>query len=220
MRIIKFAKLDLLKLKRNWILLLFPLISLAFISSNQILGVPVGAMAYAAFAGIAAATIPFEADRNSESGFIRNLPSKPGERTMGRFFFGFLMMVWMIGVEMIVFAFASPFMKGNEFFSPIAFRIYACIFGVAMVFSGIQTIVYAICRVKNLQLQSIIRLAVPSLFFFGASAFMTKTDLNSMKYAIEMFFDHGGALIVCATGILIHFIMGFVSSKTNWGKKY
>nr|MCR4649079.1 hypothetical protein [Lachnospiraceae bacterium] len=73
---------------------------------------------------------------------------------------------------------------------------------------------------KNNHVQAFIRLAVPFLFFFCASAFMTKTDINSMKYAIEMFFDHGGALIVCVTGILIHFIMGFVSSKTNWGKKY
>ncbi len=220
MRIIKFTKLDLLKLKRNWILLLFPFISLVFIDSNQMLSVPVGAVAYAAFAGIVAATIPFEADKKEESGFIRNLPAKPGEGTLGRFFFGFIMMVWMLGVEMITFAIASPFMKGVEFFSPLALRIYACIFGAALVFSGIQTIVYSLFRAKNNHVQAFIRLAVPFLFFFCASTFMVNADLDSLKYTIEMFFAHGGALIVCAAGIVLHFIMGFVVSKTKMGKKY
>ena len=220
MRILKFAKLDILKLKRNWILLLFPFVSLAFLHSNQLMGVPVGVVAYAAFAGIVAATTPFEVDRREESGFIRNLPSKPGEGPLGRFFFGFLMMVWMLGVEMIAFAIASSFMKGVEFFSPLALRIYACIFGAALVFSGIQTIVYSLFRSKNNYVQAFINLAVPFIFIFCASTFMTKTDLNSMKYAIEMFFDHGGALIVCAAGMILHFIMAFAVSKTKMGRKY
>ena len=220
MRIIKFAKLDILKLKRNWILLLFPFVSLAFLHSNQLMGVPVGVVAYAAFAGIVAATTPFEVDRREESGFIRNLPSKPGEGTLGRFFFGFLMMVWMLGVEMVTFAVASFFIKDVVFFSPLAFKIYACIFGAALVFSGLQTCVFALLRLKNMQAQSIIRLVVPFLFFFGASTLLVDTDINSMKDAVEMFFAHGGALIVFAAGILLHFIMAFAVSKTKMGRKY
>ena len=213
----KFAKIDLLKSRRMLWFLLLPvavaLLTLSMDNTNAVFPI-----SYCIFIGMVFATLPFEAEYRSETGFIRMLPAKDGSDIAGHFLFGFFVLLISAAEGLVVAIVASLFIKNMPIFSIFGkdiSGIYLIIFSVGLTVVGIEYLLMTIFRYKSSLVTRLIRIVPALAFYFIARTITDQGDLTNIFK-----FDLGIgplSLGILAGGIVLYIILsklsGLISSK-------
>ena len=172
MRVVKFFRIDVLRIKQYWYMLLMPSIFVFFFSRGS------GTMGlfgivYGLFMGIIFSTVPFNLESRSEIGFLQMLPSRPGEQVLGHFLFGFviLSLCLLSGIAGTVVREVFNFVSGRSgaMAGVTYFGVIPIFFGIALVMTGVEEALFSAFRFENAMVMQLVKIAPAFLFFFGAS---------------------------------------------------
>lgn len=214
-RIVKFAKIDFLRIKKYWWIILFPLLSIAvYLAEPE--RAPLFVLSYCLFAAIIFTTIPLSVETPSEIGFLRMLPSRPGERQKGHFLFSFLFDTVAFGVgfiSMLVCRLVNPTVEIFTFNGINLHWVYLMLFGLSLIIIGIQNMGFCIFHAKNAQVMAIFRMVPGFIFLFGTSA-LYDSDSSFLQDAVVNIFRMNGIvfLIIC---ILIFLALGQITAVVS-----
>ena len=178
MRILKFVKVDALKIKSFYLALLFPLLSAFMLVMSDEPDVLFG-VSYCLFAGIVFSAFPFTGEKAEENGFQMMLPSKPGEEIYGHFVFGILALVCSLVLGFVSVGIAGIFNKA-VLTAQIDVGAILAAFGAALIFVGIEDLLLTVFRYENIKALQFIRIIPAFIYFFGMNAAI-KTDAPVSK---------------------------------------
>jgi hypothetical protein len=163
MRILKFAKTDLLQIKRMIWALLFPVYALIILLTTDE-GFTLPAFSYCLFAAIILCTVPLSGKSASETGFLDLLPGKKGEQTKGHFLFALLLLL-LFGVLALAAIAIAHLIRPTIVFDSAA--LYLSLTGVALLFAAVEILILSLFHSDNTRAIAILRMAPAFLFWFG-----------------------------------------------------
>ncbi len=179
MRILKFAHLDYLKTSRmNNMLLLFPILAAVVLLASAD-GSALFAVGYCLFAGIVLAAFPYNLTSESERGFLQMLPARPGEAVLGHFLYGLCMVLVSFAVGMlavVICHLVRPALTILRVDGTDVSGLYLALIGVALLFTGLQSLLMTALRLENIHLAQIIRIVPAFVFFFGFNKGLDMTE--------------------------------------------
>ena len=179
MRVLKFAHLDYLKTSRlNYMLLLFPILAAVMLLASAD-GSALFAVGYCLFAGIVLAAFPYNLTSESERGFLQMLPAKPGEAVLGHFLYGLCMVLAAFAVGMVAVVichFVQPSLEILRVDGADISGLYPALIGVALLFTGLQSLLMTALRLENIHLAQILRIVPAFVFFFGFNKGLDMTE--------------------------------------------
>ncbi len=172
MRVLKFLKIDCLKMKSLWIALFFPLLSIFILITSDVPNL-LFAAGYCLFAGIIYATFPFTGENPQENGFLMMLPSKPGEDILGHFLFGFLAVTAALFLGLFSI-FVSGLINSNVRNTPLPTGFILVLYGAAVIFVGLEELLLTVFRYESIRAVQLIRIVPAFVYFFAANAVMDR----------------------------------------------
>ena len=187
MRSLKFARVDLMRNRRNIkLILLLEVIALYFARSNMETGFIMG-LIYVVFMGNVFCNTVFSYNSMQESGFLLLLPGSVKHRICGRFLFG---VAYFMGAAFLYWVLALLIGIRNVL-SIQGISICLIILLIGIMVSNIEFVLfYLVGETKSQMTISLIRVVPPLLFFFGG--FYTMNHLGELAGAGGMLF---GALL-------------------------
>lgn len=169
MRILKYAKVDFIISKRFVLFILILPILAFFMLLKDTDGSALFASVYCLFVGIILSSSPRMAQNQAESGFLKMLPSKSGEDVKGHFLYAFCLLLLSLLLSWAVIG-AAILLRPQLDFGP--FHYYVLVLGAALVFSGIENLIYYLIPTDYApQTANLLRLLPGMLFFFGGIFF-------------------------------------------------
>ena len=203
MTILKYAKIDLLRLRQmTLMLLLFPVLAV-FINVRSPGDSFVFSFSYCTFMGIVIASIPFQRETSQEAGFLSMLPSRKGDDVRGHFLFGFLSVCVgfatacvALGISVLI----SPAVRRSVAENGPDVRPILLLFAAALLLTGIQNLMLSFFRFNSSRGMAILRLAPAFLFFFGAGYLSDSAWFADM---LKFLSSH----VVCAAVFLISLVL-------------
>lgn len=212
MRILKFAKTDLLKQKQFWWMLLFP--AMAVFMGLRDAGIYF-AVVYCVFVGIIVSVIPFSAEAKQESGFLGMLPSKPGELILGHCAFGFFTIVVFFLEGLLaggVILLLRP--EGRTVLSDLPQVLGFCgiIFACGLFITGVQEVFWSLFRFQNPQVMALLRMLPGFLFFFLGSSFFGDMETISTSSISQALMRANGPAAALA-GIAVYILLSLLASR-------
>ena len=208
-RILKFAKIDIFRVKRYMWMILFPLIAVFWGVSEPESG-PVFSMMYCLFAGIILSSMPISAQGEHEKGLLGMLPARPGEAVYGHYLFGgvVLFIGMLLGfVSIVIASLIQPKIILAEFLGKDFISIFILLFGGALVMNGLQLLILLLFRTSSMQVMQLIRLAPGFLFFFGSSFLW---DGNAPQLLMTLLRSGGVILLIC---VLLYILLAWIAAK-------
>lgn len=178
MRVLKFTKIDAIKVWRFLYILLFPVIAV-FANAREPDGSAVFGVIYCLFVGIVLAAMPFRLESPEESGFLQLLPAKPGEQVLGHFLFGLLNNLAGFALGLLCTFIAHAINPAARLFTlegmPVT-GLYPVLLGVALVFTGAEALLMTTFRFHNLHADQLLRILPAFVFLFGMNSLATNGD--------------------------------------------
>lgn len=177
MRVWKYMKIDLIKTRKVLLVLcLIPVMTVVLqVRSDEL--TPYFTFMYCMFAGIVSASLPFNCEANSESGFLKMLPGKPGDDIKGHYLYTFGALIGS-GVMGMLATYVSALLMPDE--GPIdeifITGLYPVILGVALIFSGLENVFLCLFRNDNVLFMRIFRMIPPFVFFFGLTPLLDYSE--------------------------------------------
>jgi len=214
MRMLKFARVDYMKCRRfGFILILFPALSAIMMIVEPDSPV-LFSITYCLFAGIILSSFPFNMESREERGFVQMLPARPGELVWGHYAFGLLVLLatFLLGIASLMIA--RIFVPSIRLFSMDGEDLrplYPAVLGIAVVFVGLQNLLFTVLRFENAHLAQIFRIVPAFVFFFG----MSNGYKESMSFPDLLNGLPGvGILAVCfAVFLLLGCVSSFISIR-------
>lgn len=179
--VVRFMKMDFMKMKSQLKLMIFVVIIVMFFSTKMLTeGEEAWCVMYMIFMGIILAATPFSLDSTTSNGFIKLLPAPAKSRVYGRFLYSFIFLLGCVGVGVVLAMPSGCKSQANvlDFFLQII-----CLFGAGLVMNSIQYVVSYFCEIKNPQVLSIVRMLPGFLFFFAGNNFMAEIINNQESAA-------------------------------------
>lgn len=211
MRILKFARIALIRARRYRFVIFFPIIAVFMILGNQSNSV-MFSVAYCLFAGIILASIPFSTEKREEAGFLQMLPAKPGELILGIFTFGFFCILAGAVLGMISVLAAHLIRPSMDILrlmpSPASM---AEVIGLALVFTGFQGAMLTLFRFDGGSMVQLLRLLPAFAFFFGMS-YIGDTQNETIIGVVKVLAQISG-WVYFLIGIAIYAVIAIVSSR-------
>ncbi|MBE5997161.1 MAG: hypothetical protein E7240_07415 [Lachnospiraceae bacterium] len=212
MRVFKFLKVDFIKMKSLWIALLFPILSVVLLVTDDTPRVLFGA-AYCLFAGIIYATFPFTGENPQENGFLMMLPSKPGDDIKGHYLFGFLSVTSALILGLLSVLIAGLFNRSVRE-SVIPAGALLALYGLALVFVGIEELLLTICRYESMRALQLIRIIPAFVYFFGISAVTDNLPVQSASALSQgELIPVSAGLLFLAGSIAVYVVIAFISVR-------
>ncbi|MBR2258835.1 MAG: ABC-2 transporter permease [Blautia sp.] len=219
MRTFKFAKIDLMRVKKMklWILALFPVISVILTMNNN--STPYFGLFYCVFGGMILGTLPFNLETREEAGFVRMLPSKPGDQVLGHFIFGFctVFVCILLGVGSLAAArlldhsFSRQLLSGRELIGASCLTFALCLVCLAA-----GDLIFTVTRFETVKGMTIVRIIPPFLFLFGAN-FLLETDQGLLRTILELLL-WGNGLAALAVSIVLFCIVAVIAARISAAK--
>ena len=166
MKALYFAKIDYIKSRTQlYLILLIGIIVTAIMQMSDDMPGQVGFI-YGVFIAIVFATAPFGACTRKDAGFQELLPATTLQRVLGRFLFGFSLLLFGTCIGLVAAA-GSYLMTGRREMVPLPVCLIT--FAIGLVIITAQYILfYLVGESKGAQLLSLVRM-VPSMCFFFVS---------------------------------------------------
>ncbi|MDO5345895.1 MAG: ABC-2 transporter permease [Lachnospiraceae bacterium] len=162
MKLLKFVKIDFIRLKTNRsLLVLWPLsilIIMLFSGKANTLFVYL----YCLFGGIIFSTIPL--DSHSSSGFLKMLPSKEGDDVRGHFLFSFCLLLLSM---LFALAATQAVTLYRPEFSALPAKQVLLLFSLSVLITALQNLILCTFRSNNVQAMQMLRMGPAFLFYFG-----------------------------------------------------
>ncbi len=213
MKALYFAKIDYIKTRAQWYMMLsisVIVIVIMMLNSSSMVG-QVNFM-YGVFIAIVFSTNPFGACTRKDMGFQQLLPATTFQRVAGRFLFGMFLLLTGIGIGLAGTAVYCVLTGKAEF---VSLPMCLLTFAVGVVIITVQYIFfYLVGESKGAQLLSLVRVAPSMCFFFISMKLIGEIQKNPAA-AFALLEKVGGnldaigwggavmALIVMMAGILL-----------------
>lgn len=180
MRLFKFLKIDIIRIKRMAWVLLFPVLAAFIIVKDADSTNSLFAFLYCLLGGIVLASFPLSGECAGESGFLKMLPSKKGDSLRGHFLFALL--------TMLLFAFLGiGAIWVSHLINPaIAFGlspIYPLVLGIGLLVSALENVLLCAFHFDNQQAQGVLRMVPAFVFFFGGLMVYSQFPESVAKFA-------------------------------------
>jgi len=216
---LKFLKIDLIRVKRFWYMLLICFAVLALLGKRN--GMPgLFGLGYCLFIGIIMSTFPANLESGNERGFLQMLPAKPGEDIKGHFLFAAVCTLVFTVIAFVLIAAARAINPSLPLFNIEGVSIsglYPVLIGLALVFSGIELLLLTVFRYKSVQMQQLLRLIPAFVFFFGANLISDRTQEMRIP---DLSFGMKPLYIAILTGCIIVFIaLAEISARISTRRK-
>lgn len=217
MRVLKFTKVDLIKTRKFYYILLFPMLTVFLLARDPKMPAMFG-VAYCLFVSIVVAALPFNTEAQNESGFLQLLPAKPGEQILGHFTFGLCANLVGFVLGIISAMVAHAIVPGASLFSLNGASIegfYPLLLGIALLFTGLESLLMTLFRFQNIHAAQLMRTVPAFIFFFGMNSLATNGDAPG-RDALLFLSGAGGyaALGVClATFLALALLAAGISRK-------
>lgn len=163
MRILKFAKIDLIKTKSVPFFLFFPILSIVLLVRESDTPTFFSCL-YCLFGGIILSSMPFTMECKANSGFLKMLPSKNGEEIRGHFLYSFIALLLSMTLSLAAIAIAQ-LIRPQVSFGML--WIYPLLFGIALLFTALENTVFCLFHYDSTTATQLLRIAPGFLFFFG-----------------------------------------------------
>ena len=179
MRVLKFAKIDILLCKSYMWILLFPVLVLAIVILEPDMNSLYGTI-YCLFGGLVLSSLPFTLhDPRQTGGFTRLLPARQGDNIKGHFLFSFLFLLLFL---------ISP-------------ALYMVLFSFTLLFAALQNLLFCILHTNSQQAQQLIRMAPPFLFFFGGVSLLQR--FPDIFTVLDILFTPAGSCLCLLAGLVL-----------------
>lgn len=224
MRIVKFAKLDLIRTRRYLWILAYSLLGLIFLLRS-----PDSNGSFPIFFGLFGALIlglfPFQIEQRAESGFTRMLPSREGEDILGHYFYGACVLIASYLVALTCVAVANLFIPTIDVIGrPETRGIYHLLLGGGFLVMGLQYLGMTVFRFQTARGYAYLRI-VPAMVFFGVGQFLSGAmEGKEGTLSPAEITDVQGSLAVVgaaalAAGIIVYIILALISVRIDRNRK-
>ena len=180
MSVFKFAKIDLMEIKRYWFMVLFPILAILFIVREPDTSAFFG-VAYCLFMGIVIAMNPFSRRTADENGFLHMLPAMPGDDIRGHFFYGGMVNLLAFALGLLANWIAHLINPEVQFLQAGTVNLtgfYMALLGAAFLVTGLQGLVQSVFSFDKTFALQMVRLVPAFLFFFISNGI--SDELGSM----------------------------------------
>lgn len=198
MRVLKFAKIDILLCKSYMWILLFPVLVLAIVILEPDMNSLYGTI-YCLFGGLVLSSLPFTLhDPRQTGGFTRLLPARQGDDIKGHFLFSFLFLLLFLILSLPATGLAGLFRSRMTLLSP---ALYMVLFSFTLLFAALQNLLFCILHTNSQQAQQLIRMAPPFLFFFGGVSLLQ--HFPDIFTALDILFTPAGSCLCLLAGLVL-----------------
>lgn len=199
MRVLKFAKIDILLCKSYMWILLFPVLVLAIVILEPDMNSLYGTI-YCLFGGLVLSSLPFTLhDPRQTGGFTRLLPARQGDDIKGHFLFSFLFLLLFLILSLPAAGLGGLF-KG-ETAALLSPALYMVLFSFTLLFAALQNLLFCILHTNSQQAQQLIRMAPPFLFFFGGVSLLQ--HFPDIFTALDILFTPAGSCLCLLAGLVL-----------------
>ena len=199
MRVLKFAKIDILLCKSYMWILLFPVLVLAIVILEPDMNSLYGTI-YCLFGGLVLSSLPFTLhDPRQTGGFTRLLPARQGDDVEGYFLFSFLFLLLFLILSLPAAGLGGLF-KG-ETAALLSPALYMVLFSFTLLFAALQNLLFCILHTNSQQAQQLIRMAPPFLFFFGGVSLLQ--HFPDIFTALDILFTPAGSCLCLLAGLVL-----------------
>lgn len=199
MRVLKFAKIDILLCKSYMWILLFPVLVLAIVILEPDMNSLYGTI-YCLFGGLVLSSLPFTLhDPRQTGGFTRLLPARQGDDIKGHFLFSFLFLLLFLILSLPAAGLGGLF-KG-ETAALLSPALYMVLFSFTLLFAAFQNLLFCILHTNSQQAQQLIRMAPPFLFFFGGVSLLQR--FPDIFTVLDILFTPAGSCLCLLAGLVL-----------------
>ncbi|MBR1820087.1 MAG: ABC-2 transporter permease [Clostridia bacterium] len=205
MRVLKFARVDLIKTWKFFYILFFPMLTVLLLARDPKLPAMFG-VAYCLFVSIVLAAMPFNTEDRSESGFLQLLPAKPGEQILGHFLFGLGANLAGFALGLISAAVAHAIVPSAALFSIDGAAVtgfYPALLGVALLITGLEALLLTVFRFQSVHAQQLMRIAPAFVFFFAMNSLAVDSGAAGRNMLLAL---GGGAGFAALAACLLAFL--------------
>lgn len=214
-RVLKFAKIDCMKVWRFFYILLFPVVAMIG-EAYQLRVSAIFSVVYFLFTSIVLAALPFRLENTEESGFLQLLPARPGEQVMGHFLFGLILNLGGFALGMLCAFVVRAINPAASVFSSEEMRIaglYPALLGVALIFTGIEALLMTALRFHSVHAAQLVRILPAFVFLFGINRVINESTAK-LADTLRTLSGVGGlaALGVC---LLAFAVLAWISGRIS-----
>lgn len=214
-RVLKFAKIDLLKVWRFFYVLLLPVVAV-LIEAKKLQVSALFSVSYCLFTSIVLAAMPFRLERAEESGFLQLLPARPGEQVLGHFLFGFMVNLAGFALGLLCAMLARAVNPSVALFSaegtPIT-GFYPVLLGVSLVFTGVEALLMTALRFRSMHAAQLMRVLPAFVFLFGLDRLAID---STTEFAVALRALSGpGGLAALGACLLAFAALAIISSRIS-----
>lgn len=212
---VKYLKVDILKARKMWYMLLLPLLIFVFLAGKNATSGLFG-LAYCLFISIVVSTYPANSEIKGERGFLQMLPAKPGADIKGHFLFAAAITFAYAALAVVIIAVSKRINPGLQVFEIGGVNVgglYLAVIGVALLFSAVEVTILSVFRYKSVQVQQLMRIVPAFIFFFAMSRI---SDLAEEVRLPNLSFEFGtGSILVFLCCIVIFTVLMEVSARVS-----
>lgn len=171
MRVFKFVKIDVLKVRNLIWTLLFPALATAILLKDSSDPKALFAFLYCLLGGIVVSTTPLSEESARESGFLKMLPARNGDAIRGHFLFSLLTML-LFGVLGIAAVEISRLINPSDTAGLISFYLLGT--GIGLFIVALENVLLCAFHFENVQAQGALRTIPAFVFFFGSQFLLAR----------------------------------------------
>lgn len=218
-RILKYTKTDILRTKSSlWIFAICLVGVMVAISGRD--NSYLFCYLYSLFISIVISEQPYQNERVEDRGFLRMLPSKPGEEILGHFLYSYLSVIvgaviGFIGIASVRLIHPDAIVLVQAGSHDIR-GIYLILLGFAELIAGVSAFLLSIFRYQNVYVLVFFRLFPAFVFFFCINSIMDASIISTDKI-LKLFTIPSGllALLICT---VLFIVLAVIAGKID-GKK-
>lgn len=196
-RIVKFAKIDFLRIKDYKWIAAFPLLSvILFLAEPD--SSPLFIVAYCLFAGIIFSALPCSMRAPTEAGFLQMLPARSGEQQKGHFLFSLLFTLLSFLAGLLFTLVCQLIRPSFQLFAAngLSFTAFSLVLlGTAILFGGLQLFILTVFWTKNAQVMALVRMIPGFIYLFGFSGIADQFS-NAAESPVDLLQSSAGFLNV------------------------
>ena len=215
MRIFKFIKIDVFLCRSYLWILLFPALVFVIILVEPDMN-PLFASLYCLFGGLIISSLPFSLSPSLRTeSFTHLLPARRGDDVRGHFLFSFLFLLLFLLLSAVTIAVSAVIRPSMGLQAPAA---YPVLFAVALIFAAAQNLLFCFFHPGNMQVQQLMRIIPPFLFFFGGTALLE--NIPSAMALLEALLTPMGSAVCLLSGLLVFLLAAQIGAMLSAGRDH